>query len=48
MNFNKFKKIMSYCKQYGGATLDGFGRVVKFDSGYQVDTQTMQLRAEKQ
>lgn len=36
MNFNKFKKIMSYCKQYGGATLDGFGRVVKFDSGYQV------------
>ena len=36
MDFNKFKKIMSYCKQYGGATLDGFGRVVKFDSGYQV------------
>lgn len=36
MNFKKFKKVMSYCKQYGGATLDGFGRVVKFDSGYQV------------
>lgn len=27
---------MSYCRQYGGAILDGFGRVVKFDSGYQV------------
>lgn len=27
MNFNKFKKIMSYCKQYGEATLDGFGRL---------------------
>lgn len=36
MDFRKFKRIMSYCKQYGGATLDGFGRVVKFDSGYQV------------
>lgn len=36
MNFKKFKKAMSYCKQYGGATLDGFGKVVKFDSGYQV------------
>ena len=36
MNFKKFKKVMSYCKQYGGATLDGFGKVVKFDSGYQV------------
>lgn len=36
MNFKKFKKVMSYCRQYGGATLDGFGKVVKFDSGYQV------------
>lgn len=48
MDFNKFKKIMSYCKQYGGATLDGLGRVVKFDSGYQVAYTDMQLRAEKQ
>lgn len=35
MDFRKFKRIMSYCKQYGGATLDGFGKVVKFDSGLQ-------------
>lgn len=48
MDFRKFKKVMSYCKQYGGAALDGFGRVVKFDSGYQVAYKTMQLRAEKQ
>lgn len=37
MDFRKFKKIMSYCRQYGGATLDGFGRVVKFDRGYLYD-----------
>lgn len=36
MTLKKFKKAMSYCKQYGGATLDGFGKVVKFDRGYQV------------
>lgn len=28
MNFKKFKKAMSYCKQYGGATLDGFGKLL--------------------
>lgn len=26
MDFKKFKKVMSYCRQYGGATLDGFGK----------------------